>query len=309
MDKTAASDNEKTSDASTSSQRKRSSKDRKKSKKDKKAKRAPAKKRPTLADEADKYDLYQQSVQCPEAEVKLLRKLYKKTRGKKARVLREDFGGTYAVSCEWVKGDKDREAWAIDLDPEPIAWGTANNLTELKDHQKQRVHVVEGNVLDTATPKADIVAAMNFSYFIFKTRDELRDYFKATLDNLADDGILACDMFGGHEVYEDDREEETPHNGFTYIWDQHKFNPVTHDYLFHIHFAFPDGSQLKKAFSYPWRMWSIPEVRELMLEAGYSRTDVYWEQSDEDGDGNGKYKKQEDGDADPAWLAYIVGVK
>ena len=150
---------------------------------------------------------------------------------------------------------------------------------------------------------------MNFSFFIFKTRDALRAYFKAAYDALDEQGILAADMFGGYEVHEDDREDITDHGKFDYVWDQHKFDPVTGDYTFHIHFRFKDKSELNKAFTYEWRLWSIPEVRELMLEAGFKEVAVYWEDSDEDGDGNGHYSKVEHGDADPAWLAYLVGIK
>ena len=33
---------------------------------------------------------------------------------------------------------------------------------------------------------------------------------------------------------------------------------------------------------------------------------VYWEGEDEDGEGNGEFKPNEKGEADPAWVAYIV---
>ena len=58
-----------------------------------------------------------------------------------------------------------------------------------------------------------------------------------------------------------------------------------------------------------WRLWSIPEVRELMLEAGFSKADVYWEGPGKDGDGDGIYKKREKVENDDVWIAYIVGVK
>lgn len=279
--------------------------------KDGKAAKGRGKKKPTMADEADKYELYQASVQAPDVEVKTLRKLYREVRGKdkKPRVLREDFSGTGAISCEWVKGSKERVSYAVDLDPETHEWGQARNLTQLKPRQQERVHWVLGDVRTARTEPADIIAALNFSYFIFKTRDELRAYFKAARDHLKKDGVLITDVFGGYEVLEDDRQEVQRHKGFRYVWDQHKLNPITHDYQFYIHFAFKDGSRLDRAFGYDWRLWSIPEICELMREAGFSRVDVYWEESDDDGEGNGVYTRQEDADADPAWLAYIVGVR
>jgi hypothetical protein len=88
-----------------------------------------------------------------------------------------------------------------------------------------------------------------------------------------------------------------------------KFDPITHDALFHIHFRFKDGSEMEKAFEYDWRFWTIPEVREVMLEVGFDKADVFWEGTDKDGDGDGVFTKAEKGECDPAWNAYVIGVK
>ena len=267
-------------------------------------------KKKTQASTADRYELYLQSVQSPDVDAKFIRRAYKKTYGDAPKVLREDFCGTFAVCCEWAKFGPDYYAWGVDLDPDPLAWGREHNLALLKGDARDRVRVVEGDVRTAVTPKADAIAAENFSYCIFKTRDALREYFASAHRHLNERGVIVCDLFGGYESIEDDREEETEYSGFTYIWDQAKFNPITHDGLYHIHFAFPDGRKIRKAFSYDWRLWSIPEVREVMVEAGFTRADVYWEGTDEKtGDGTGKFSKSELGDSDPAWNAYIVGVK
>jgi hypothetical protein len=69
----------------------------------------------------------------------------------------------------------------------------------------------------------------------------------------------------------------------------------------------PDGSRLDKAFSYYWRLWTLPELREIMLEAGFTSVVVYWEGTDEEsGDGDGIYTPATKGDADPGWVCYIV---
>ncbi len=269
---------------------------------------------PPMAETADKYVLYQRSVQNAEAEIELLAQFYKEAFGEEAVSLREDFGGTHAVCCEWVKTGG-RLATAIDLDPEPIAWGQEHNQRDLTEEQKSRLTVIEGDVRTNEGTPADIVGAMNFSYFIFKSRQELLKYFKAAYENLNENGVFCCDIFGGYETFEDDREEQTVHSAdednipFTYCWDQDSFNPINHNYLFKIHFRFPDGTALEDAFTYDWRMWSIPEVRELMIEAGFTETKVYWEGEDEDGDGNGVFTVTEVGDSDPGWVAYVVGVK
>ena len=46
----------------------------------------------------------------------------------------------------------------------------------------------------------------------------------------------------------------------------------------------------------------------MLSEAGFKST-VYWEQADEDGDGNGEFLPQTEGEADAGWIAYIVSQK
>ena len=97
---------------------------------------------------------------------------------------------------------------------------------------------------------------------------------------------------------------------FTYVWDQAKFDPISSHMTCHIHFHFDDGSKMRKAFSYDWRMWTLPEIRELLEEAGFKKSTVYWEGTDEEEEeGNGEFTAAEEGEADPAWIAYIVAEK
>jgi hypothetical protein len=271
---------------------------------------------PTLADRADKYALYGLSVQEPANEAEFFTKTYKELNGRDPRILREDFCGTHAVCCEWVKLNADNVAYGIDLDPEPLAWGKANLQPGLTDDQRRRIALYEDDVRTAAEVKADVLAAQNFSFFLFKTRDAVRGYFAQALANLADDGIMVMDMMGGSECYEEDHQDirtiETDVKGFKkfkYIWEQKRFNPITADALFHIHFRFKDGSKLDKAFTYDWRFWTIPEVNELLLEAGFSDVTVYWEETDEDGEETGEFVPATEGPADPSWIAYIVARK
>jgi len=36
---------------------------------------------------------------------------------------------------------------------------------------------------------------------------------------------------------------------------------------------------------------------------------VYWEGVDEDGEGDGVFRRRSHGTADPAWIAYVVAVR
>ena len=56
-------------------------------------------------------------------------------------------------------------------------------------------------------------------------------------------------------------------------------------------------------------MWSIPEIRELLEEAGFKSSVVYWEGTDKDGDGDGEFYQVTEGEECESWIAYIVGVK
>jgi hypothetical protein len=47
----------------------------------------------------------------------------------------------------------------------------------------------------------------------------------------------------------------------------------------------------------------------LLSEAGFRNPTVYWEGTDEDGDGNGIFTPDERGEADAGWIAYIVAEK
>ncbi len=257
----------------------------------------------------DRHDLYQESVQNPPFEVEFLTKLYHSYRDKRPTVLREDFCGTAILCCEWARQIADGRAFGIDLDRPTLEWGRENNLSELNPEQRSRIDLLEKNVLDAVDVSADVVAAFNFSYFVFKTRRHLREYFDKVYESLPEDGIFVLDLYGGPEaqVAQEESTEQDP--GFDYVWDQDFYNPITGEAICHIHFDLPDGSRMEKAFTYDWRLWSMPEVRDALEETGFKAVDVYWEGTDEDGDGDGEFTLSVEGDDASAWVAYIAAVK
>ncbi|HLT91519.1 MAG TPA: class I SAM-dependent methyltransferase [Woeseiaceae bacterium] len=264
--------------------------------------------RRTMAEKADIYELYEEAVQDVEMEVEFLQTTFRELRGRTAHVFREDFCGTASACCQWVRQGKEFRAIGVDIDPSVLEWGRKNRVGRLSPEDQARVQLLESDVMTVETPPVDVIAALNFSYFIFDTRDRMRTYFKRCYDALTDDGVLFLDMYGGPEAQEETK-EKTKYKNFTYIWHQAEFHPVTHYVRCHIHFKFPDGSKIKKAFSYEWRLWTAPEIRELLLEAGFKKATVYWEGEDEDGEGNGEFTPDEKGVADLAWIAYVVAEK
>lgn len=261
-----------------------------------------------MADEANRHYLYQQSVQCVEAEVDFVEQTFRAIRGRRPTRLREDFCGTANTSCEWVRRSRRHVALGVDLNPDVLSWGRKHNVGPL-GKAARRVTLLDDNVLRVKSTGIDAVLAMNFSYWTFKDRKTLRRYFKRVRGGLAGDGVFFLDAYGGHDAFKvmKDRHE---YKKFTYIWDQAAYNPITGDMLCHIHFKFADGSQLKRAFTYDWRLWTLPEIREILKEAGFSASTVYWQGTDEEtGEGNGVFTPSEEGEPDPAWIAYIVAEK
>ena len=283
-------------------------------KRGKKTKKRPAsgtkRPRPTLADAADRMVLYEEAVQAPEVDVRFLEGLFESSFSDEPKRLREDFCGGAAVCCAWVQQGEQREAWGVDIDAATLAWGRDNNLARMRESERNRVHLVEADVRSSGVDAVDLICAQNFSYCVFHTRAELLDYFRRCYVGLAARGLFVVDLFGGYESIEDDREDVTDHDDFYYVWEQHRYDPINARGIYKIHFRFPDGSALEDAFVYDWRLWTIPEVREVMIEAGFDRADVYWEEEDpETHEGTGTYTLQTSGDCDPAWNAYIVGAK
>ena len=256
----------------------------------------------------NKYEYYEKAVQSADGDVIFLRKAYKELRGKEPKIFREDFCGTFALSCEWVKLHPSFQSYGVDLDPEPLEYGRTKHLAKLKPDQQKRVHLLEGNVLHWNLPPADVAVAMNFSYFCFNSRELLKKYFANVLKSLKKDGVFIVDCFGGSQCY-DAIEDVTKHRSFKYFWDQSGFDPVTNRALFHIHFQPKGQPKIERVFTYDWRMWSIPELRDVMAEVGFKRTHVYWEGTTKKGDGDGIFTRTEKGEACDSWIAYIAAEK
>lgn len=264
--------------------------------------------KPRKADRADRHALYEQSVQSTEFEYEFITTNFKRIRKRVPRVLREDFCGTAQMCCEWVRGHKDNRAIGVDLDGEVLDWGREHHIAGLTDSQQQRVTLVQKDVRSVVTEPVDIVVAMNFSWQMFEQREMLREYFASVRDALVDDGICFLDIYGGYEAYRE-IEEKTRHKGFTYVWEQSDYDPVTGHTVCHIHFNFNDGSRMKDAFIYEWRLWTLPELKEILLEAGFANVTVYWQTTDKDGEPSGEFEPATRGEADAGWICMVSAEK
>jgi SAM-dependent methyltransferase len=162
----------------------------------------------------DKYYYYFNSVQSPNEEARNARQFYREIRKKTPTVFCEDFCGTFAISCEWVKLNPKNKAYAVDIDPEPLAYDSAHYFSRLNINQKKRLRIFLGSVTSKKAPHSDIIAALNFSTFFFKKRSEMLSYFKGVRKRLKPGGIFIMDCMGGPNCHE-------PH------MDRHKFPGFT----------------------------------------------------------------------------------
>ncbi|KAA3607300.1 MAG: class I SAM-dependent methyltransferase [Planctomycetota bacterium] len=269
-----------------------------------KKKKKGAKKDGLTAATADKHELYEKSVQEPEADIEFIDKVFRKLGKPLPMSLREDFCGTAVFCAEWVKSHKKRTAVGLDLDLKTLNYGMERHIKPLGE-AAERVQLLCRNVLQGSTDKVDVLVAFNFSYWCFMTRREMLQYFRKAREGVKDQGLFVLDIYGGPDA-QVEVEEIQEKDGFEYVWDQGPMDAISHQAKRWIHFRFPDGTEQHKAFSYEWRIWSLPELSEVLLDAGFDRVDVYWEGSDKGGEGNGIFKKTRRAENEEAWIAYLV---
>jgi SAM-dependent methyltransferase len=267
----------------------------------------------------DRLLLYTPAVQHVEHDLDVLERIYRNRNGRAPVLLREDFCGTAALASEWVRRGSRRRAWGLDLHGATLAWARRRRLPALGP-AAERITLVQADARRVTRPPADLVVALNYSYWVFHRRAELRAYFRAARASLAPGGLLCLDAFGGTGAME--ALVETRHvpasrgpggqrvPAFRYVWEQAAFNPVDHRLSCRIHIRLRDGRELRRAFAYDWRMWTLPEIRELLAEAGFRESIVYLQDWDDEGHrALGSYSRRRRFDNQLTWLVYVVGVR
>lgn len=255
--------------------------------------------------ENEKYALYEAAVQDPKDDTHTIAKIVRTLRGREPLSLREDFCGTFAFSSAWVRRSPRHRALGIDLDPAPLNYGLKHHFSQLKPHQQKRIRLVQQNVLVPTVPGVDLIAALNFSYWIFKLRGMLKRYFRACLQSLNRRGCLVLDLCGGPEMLRknlDRSKFRLNRKQYTYLWEQKSYDPTTNESQFAIHFKTPSGRIARDVFTYDWRIWTVPEIRDLLLEVGFREVHVFYE------DDQGRFREAPPPEEDVVFIAYIVGM-
>ncbi|KAJ2688219.1 hypothetical protein GGH99_003078 [Coemansia sp. RSA 1285] len=241
----------------------------------------------TMAELADKYQLYQQAVQHPRKEVRNLDSIYRKLNSRyldsgsrrassgtgprkdgcntevktsrhkdkeceddtdgeyvgrrQAYSLREDFCGTAVLCMEWVSSSPSatRYAYGVDIDPEVIEYASEHTIGR------------DSHGL-TSDDRIKLVCA---------------DVF----DVHGDDSKIQ----GRHEAARSGISRVRNIGTFRYYFRQGNFDMLRNTTRFSLSFRMQDGSMLKDCFTYDFRVYSLCELREAMLEAGFDDVCVW----------------------------------
>lgn len=250
----------------------------------------------------NKHDLYETCVQSVEHLAPLLRAIH----GGSPRVLGEDFSGTAALCYEWVKRDHAR-AIAVDLDSEALA--------HHPDHD--RVSKVVSDV-STVPDACDVLFVGNFSIGYHHTRAALVEYLRHARSRLNPGGVFVCDTYGGESSYTiGEVHRPTPLPGgyiCRYTWEQRSADPTTAMVTDVIHFRIEKAGVIEHemfdAFVYEWRLWSVPELRDAMAEAGFPTTQVFAKLADAwDDEGNAYVEPVMDAEdeLDDSFIVLVAG--
>jgi SAM-dependent methyltransferase len=251
----------------------------------------------------DPHLLYERAVQDAATELALVERVLRRG-GRPPRRLREDFSGTALVASVWVLAGPARTATAVDLDPAVHAWARAHRLPGL-GRAAERLRLVQADVRRGPRGPVDAVVALNFSYMVFRTREALRGYLAGARRALAPGGVMVLDAFGGWEAQQLRHERRRVRGGFNYVWERESFDPITHRLRCSIHFELRDGRRLRRAFHYDWRLWTLPELTELLREAGYGEVEVLWDPTPRGAEP--RYLPRRRAPTQAGWIAYLVG--
>jgi hypothetical protein len=222
----------------------------------------------------NKYSLYTLCAQNPPRDAKALLAIYADVnqRERNDLTLGEDFSAAAALSRAWCQLLPKGRAVAVDHDPEALSLARAH----------PRVRLVQSDVFDAAT-KVDLLAVLNFSIGELHRRSRLLAYFKHARSRLKPRGCLVCDIYGGADCFNTGTVSQRilgPRGQrITYRWEQRTADPLTARVTNAMHFQISrtgaKSIRLHDAFVYNWRLWSVPELREAMLDAGFADVQVY----------------------------------
>ncbi len=276
--------------------------------------------RARAAGRPDRHALYEVAVQGVDWDLDFLERVWRyRHPGRDPETFREDFCSTAALATAWVRRGPRRRAWGVDLDSEPLAWARAHRLPWARD-AASRVTLVRGDVRSARRPAVDVACALNFSWWVFHERGDLLRYLRAARAGLKPGGVLVLNMFGGSKAERPlvERTRKRAENGpdgemlppFTYVWEHQSFDPICRRLVAHIHFELGGDRRMSRAFSYDWRMYTLPELADALSEAGFRHHEIWSEGWDQHANhGNGTLYKRARLENQDTWIAYVVATR
>lgn len=168
-------------------------------------------------------------------------------------------------------------------------------------------------------PSRDIVCAFNYSCCCLHKRRELILYFKHARDSLSlKGGIFVMDLYGGTSS-ERELKLQRKFPNFTYTWEQEEFDVIQRKTRISLHYQLrKPQKKIRNAFSYSWRLWSLPEIRDCLEEAGFREVHFWMREmpnTEENRRTRGfgtsrddKYEEVSSFEQRDAWNAYVVAV-
>jgi SAM-dependent methyltransferase len=262
----------------------------------------------------------------------VLRTLYERLRpGRHPVFLREDFAGTSAESVAWVLLQSGRRAIAVDFDGPTLEWARLRAV-RLLGSLASEIRFVQGDFRSVAPPEvppADIILALNYSILYQHEREELLSYLRHAFNGLSQNGILVLNLFGGTAAVQPGTTRrrvtpkprlstESPIPAFEYLWEVRNYDGTSQRLDCRIHFKVPHSSapngtrEIRDAFTYDWRLWTVHELVEACRQAGFSDVQVWRHTYDPTKGATGVFLGSVAPDSLPErekWSAYIVACR
>ncbi|KAK6247355.1 hypothetical protein QUC31_018920 [Theobroma cacao] len=224
---------------------------------------------------------------------------------------------------------KPRQAKLVSFKPQELI----RNIQLEESDDNSKIAAIEPNMHEGSTassneefieaeseiPARDIVCAFNYSCCCLHKRVELVLYFKHVLEALSrKGGIFVMDLYGGTSSEQSLRLQRRFPN-FTYTLEQAEFDIIERKTRISLHFHLQkQQKKLRHAFSYSWRLWSLPEIKDCLEEAGFQSVHFWLRKMPDtseirctEGFGIGrdvKYEEVKSFQQEDAWNAYIVAV-
>jgi SAM-dependent methyltransferase len=202
--------------------------------------------------------------------------------GGDASHLREDFSGRGGVARAWCAAGQRHTAVCVDIDEQALEEGRRLAASEGVGERLRwvRADLRGGHIAGVG---ADVVFAGNFSIGYFHSRASLLAYVRGVAESLVPGGAFVCDTYGGAGAYALGGAARTRITAggdvVRYVWAHEEADPrtgmVTNSISFRVLRGGDVVADFPRAFVYHWRLWSLPELREVFEECGFDEPRIY----------------------------------